>query len=313
MKKNYSLITMVCLAAMMLLASCGDKSKFPGYKRTADGLYYKFYHQDKTAQKPQPNDFMKMAMTCYLNDSLYYDFRSVERDIYSQLTGSKFAGDLQEAYAMMHVGDSASFYIKADSIAVRYYNQDPVVVGLKPDDYFRYEMKLVEVKTPEAFQAELIRMRDLQMQAMKAELAAQIEKGEVDKEDVKAKEEQAFWDYLKENDITSYTQSGLFFTIADTTAGARVQEGQTARIRYVAHYLDGTTLGSSDELGDTYEVKYGSHSVLRGLEEAVGLLRVGEKGRFVLPYTLAYGDKCYNGIPAYSNLVFDVELLEIVE
>ena len=40
-------------------------------------------------------------------------------------------------------------------------------------------------------------------------------------------------------------------------------------------------------------------------------MRVGEKARLVLPYTLAYGENPYGNIPAYSNLIFDVELMNI--
>ena len=43
------------------------------------------------------------------------------------------------------------------------------------------------------------------------------------------------------------------------------------------------------------------------------MMRVGEKARFVLPYTLAYGSNPYGFIPAYSNLVFDVELLDVFD
>ncbi len=141
----------------------------------------------------------------------------------------------------------------------------------------------------------------------------QIKQAEKNMKELKAKSEQAFWDFVKANDITNYTQTGLFFCKGDTTAGAKVELGQTARIRFDASYLDGTPLGNSDQLGGLYEVKYGEHHVLRGLEEAIGLLRVGEKGRFVIPYSLAYGENPYGNIPAYSNLVFDVELLEIIE
>ena len=421
MKKNYSLIIGACLSALLLFTACGG-DKFPGYKKTADGLYYKFYHQDVTAQKPQLTDFLKVELACYLHDTLYYDFQNVGRDVYSQLSKSKFAGDMQEAYAMMRVGDSASFYVKADSVAILYYDQDPVAVGLTPDDYFRYEVKLVEVKSNEDFQADIERMQKQMMEASKAALVAYLEKENVnvtpddsgiyiiplekgkgrcpvkgqqvgttyDKEEkftfvlgenyvipgwevilptmhlgdrvraivpfemaygehqvgsvppysnmvydikllkittkeelikqtekemmaLKAQSEQAFLNYVKDNNMTIYTESGLFYEKTNTTEGAKVQEGQTARIKFEASYLDGTSLGSSDQLGGFYEVKYGEHNVLRGLEEAVGLLREGEKGRFVLPYPLAYGDNPYGNIPAYSNLIFDVELLEIIE
>lgn len=432
MKKKCSFFAMTCLSAMMLLTACSEK--FPGYKKTADGLYYKFYHQDVSAQKPNLTDFVKVEMTCYLHDSLYYDWQSSSRDVYTQLMGSKFAGDLQEAYAMMRIGDSASFYIKADSIAVRYYGQDPKKVGLNAEDYFRYEVKMLDVMTQEEFQANIERMKEQMKAASEAALAAYIEreginvsptesgiyiipiekgkgrcpvqgeKVELDfeafllngqsvgstydldekfsfilgegyaipgweeilpkmhlgervraiipsemaygehqvgnipaysnmvydikllkittKEELlkqteaemaalKVKSEQAFWDYLSDNAITEHTASGLYYSKLVTTEGAMPVSGQTVSIKFVASYLDGTLLGTSDQLGEVYEVAYGEGKVLRGLEEGIGLMRVGEKARLVLPYTLAYGAQPYGNIPAYSNLVFDVELIEI--
>ena len=81
----------------------------------------------------------------------------------------------------------------------------------------------------------------------------------------------------------------------------------------MATYLDGTPLGNSDQIGDYYELVVGEGKVLKGLEEGVSLMRVGEKTRFVLPYTLAYGNQQYGNIPAFSNLIFDVELLEVLD
>ena len=432
MKKKYSFIALVCLTALAMLTACGEK--FPGYKKTADGLYYKFYHQDAAAHKPNATDYVKVEMACYLHDALYYDWQKIGNEVYSQLKESKFAGDLMEAYNMMHVGDSASFYIKADSTAVLYFDQDPAAIGMKADDYFRFEVKLVDALTKEQFKATIERNREQMRQASRQRLADYIEregitatptssgvyiisvetgkgrcpvtgdkveldfeaflldgtsvgstygqdeklsfvlgegntlpgweevvplmhlgervraimpfemaygehqvgdipaysnlvydikllkitsKEELDKqaaaekEALKTQSEQAFWDYLKANDITEYTVNGLFFKKLTTTEGAKPEVGQTVKIKYVATYLDGTELGSSDQLGEFYEMEYGKGAVLKGLEEGVGLMRVGEKARFVLPYTLAYGDNPYNNIPAYSNLVFDVELLEI--
>ncbi len=432
MKKKYSFFALVCLMAMAMLTACSEK--FPGYKKTADGLYYKFYHQDAAAHKPNATDYVKVEMACYLHDALYYDWQKIGNEVYSQLKESKFAGDLMEAYNMMHVGDSASFYIKADSTAVLYFDQDPAAIGMKADDYFRFEVKLVDALTKEQFKATIERNREQMRQASRQRLADYIEregitatptssgvyiilvekgkgscpvtgdkveldfeaflldgtsvgstygqdeklsfvlgegntlpgweevvplmhlgervraimpfemaygehqvgdipaysnlvydikllkitsKEELDKqaaaekEALKTQSEQAFWDYLKANDITEYTANGLFFKKLTTTEGAKPEVGQTVRIKYVAKYLDGTELGSSDQLGEFYEMEYGKGAVLKGLEEGVGLMRVGEKARFVMPYTLAYGDNPYNNIPAYSNLVFDVELLEI--
>ena len=434
MKKVYLLFTMACLSAMMLFTACTQK--FPGYKKTQSGLYYKFHSQNTSATQPQLTNFMKVDMACYLDDSLYYDWQGSQHDVYTQLRDPIFKGDLQEAYAMMHVGDSASFYVKADSVAALYYEQDPNAVGLKPEDYFRYEVKLVEVKSEEEFMTDLETMKEMMKEASQKALADYIEanninltpepsgvyiipmekgkgrcpvKGEkveldfsaalLDGQSVgstfdspekfsfvlgegstikgweeivpkmhlgervkaiipfdlaygeravgsipaysnlvyeikllkitteaelkaenekamqalKADSEKAFFEYLKANDITDYTASGLFFNKTVTTEGAKPQEGQIARIKFEASYLDGTPLGDSEQLGDYYDVMVGEGKVLKGLEEGVAMMRVGEKARFVLPYTLAYGTNAFGSIPAYSNLVFDVELLDVLD
>ena len=434
MKRHSLVFALVCLSAMVLFTACTQK--YPGYKKTQSGLYYKFHSRNTAATQPKLTDFLRVEMKCYLHDSLYYDWQGTQHEVYTQLQEPIFAGDLQEAYAMMHVGDSASFYVKADSVAALYYEQDPGAVGLVPEDYFRYEVKLVDVQTAEEFQANVEKMKEsMKMEAKKALEAyiannninvtpepsgvyiISLEKGkgrcpvkgekveldfsatllngqpvgstfdspdkfsfvlgegytiqgweeivpkmhlgdrvkaiipfdmaygehsvgeipayanlvydikllkittaaELQAETEKAmkalreESERAFFDYLKVNNITDYTGSGLFFAKSVVTEGAQPQKGQTARIKFEASYLDGTPLGDSEQLGGQYDLEYGQGKVLKGLEEGVGLMRVGEKARFVLPYTLAYGANPYGSIPAYSNLVFDVELLEIID
>ncbi len=434
MKRSNVLFAWGCLAALMLFTACNEK--YPGYKGTRSGLYYKFHDQHPSAQQPKLTDFMKVDMTCYLNDSLYYDWQGTQHEVYTQLQEPIFKGDLQEAYAMMHVGDSASFYVKADSVAALYYEQDPIAVGLKPEDYFRYEVKLLEVKSEEEFKADIEKMKATMMansrKALEEYIAANgiivapeesgvyiipLEKGrgqcpqkgdkvEVDfaafllngqsvgstfdspdklsfvlgegytiqgweeivakmhlgervkaiipfdlaygehsvgaipaysnlvydikllniipaavlqaekekaKLALKAENEAAFYKYLKDNDISDYTPSRVFLKKTVNTEGIQPQMGQKVRIKYKAFYLDGTPLGDSDQLGDYYEMVVGEGKVLKGLEEGVSVMRVGEKARFVIPYTLAYGEEEYNNIPPYSNLVFDVELLEVLD
>ncbi len=434
MKKHFVISALVCLSVMMLFTGCTQK--YPGYKKTQSGMYYKFHNCNTSATQPKLTDFLKIEMKCYLHDSLYYDWQGTQHQVYTQLQDPIFAGDLQEAYAMMHVGDSASFYVKADSIAALYYDQDPNAVGLAPEDYFRYEVKLVEVQTEEEFQANVEKMKEsMKIEAKRAldeyvvnnninvtpepsgVYIIPIEKGKgrcpVKGEKVeldfsatllngqpvgstfdspekfsfvlgegytiqgweeivpkmhlgdrvkaiipfdmaygehsvgeipayanlvydikllkittaaelhaeaeralkalKEESERAFFDYLKVNNITDYTASGLFFAKSLVTEGAQPQKGQTARIKFDASYLDGTPLGDSEQLGGQYDLVIGEGKVLKGLEEGVSLMRVGEKARFVLPYTLAYGANPYGNIPAYSNLVFDVELLDVLD
>ena len=187
MKINCFKIAAICLVATTVLTACNQR--FPGYKKTQSGLYYKFYSHNPAAQKPQQSDVLKVAMTCYLGDSVYYDFQQDGNQLYTQLSKPVFPADLNEAYAMMNVGDSASFFIKADSVALRYYGKRPETVGLKPDDYFRYEVKLLGIKPLEEFQAEIEKAN-----------------GTADERSRKK-----FDEFVNANGITEHTPSGLYY------------------------------------------------------------------------------------------------------
>ena len=288
MKKNYSFFAMICLLAMLLTA-CSEK--FPGYKKTADGLYYKFYQQNVSAQKPNLTDFVKVEMACYLNDSLYYDWQGTGRDVYTQLTDSKFAGDLQEAYAMMRVGDSASFYIKADSIAIKYYDQDPQNVGLKSSDYFRYEVKLLEVMTQEEFQANIEHMKEQMKAASDAAMAAYIEREGINVEP---------------------TESGIYIIPVEKGKGRCPVKGEKVELDFEAFLLNGQSVGSTFGQDEKFSFVLGDGYTIPGWEEIVPKMHLGERVRAVIPSEMAYGEHQVGNIPSYANLVYDIKLLKII-
>jgi peptidylprolyl isomerase len=53
--------------------------------------------------------------------------------------------------------------------------------------------------------------------------------------------------------------------------------------------------------------------VIKGWDEGIALLQIGDKATFTIPSTLGYGDSQMGPIPGGSTLIFDVELLDIKE
>lgn len=53
--------------------------------------------------------------------------------------------------------------------------------------------------------------------------------------------------------------------------------------------------------------------MIKGWTEGVQLMNVGEKYKFYVPSDLAYGARSTGKITAHSTLIFEVELLEIIE
>lgn len=80
-------------------------------------------------------------------------------------------------------------------------------------------------------------------------------------------------------------------------------------VHYTGWLTDGSSFDSSVERGEP--LRFPLDGVIAGWGEGVQLMVEGEKRRFWIPASLGYGTRSLPGIPANSDLVFDVELIAI--
>ena len=105
---------------------------------------------------------------------------------------------------------------------------------------------------------------------------------------------------------TVTTESGL--TIVHTMAGTGARAGDVVWVHYSGKLADGTPFDSS--AGDEpIEITLGKGTVIKGWEEGLLGMQVGEKRQLIIPPDLAYGAKGKGPIPPDSTLHFDVELV----
>ena len=108
------------------------------------------------------------------------------------------------------------------------------------------------------------------------------------------------------------TESGLRYQILQQGEGKKAQKNDLVSVHYKGQLADGTVFDSSYKRNDPIEFTLGVGQVIAGWDEGIALLHVGEKARFVIPSTLAYGSQGAGGvIPPNANLIFDVELVAI--
>lgn len=107
-------------------------------------------------------------------------------------------------------------------------------------------------------------------------------------------------------------QSGLRFLKVESGSGVKAQQGKYVSVHYTGYLMDGTKFDSSVERGEPIEFQLGKGMVIKGWEEGIELMHVGDKMRFIIPSELAYGEKGAPGaIPANATLIFDCELVDV--
>ncbi len=108
------------------------------------------------------------------------------------------------------------------------------------------------------------------------------------------------------------TDSGLRYQILQKGNGAKAAKGKTVSVHYKGQLADGTVFDSSYKRKSPIDFQLGIGQVIKGWDEGISLLSVGDKARFVIPASLGYGAQGAGGvIPPGATLVFDVELMDV--
>lgn len=106
------------------------------------------------------------------------------------------------------------------------------------------------------------------------------------------------------------TASGLQYEVLASGDGASPTATDRVRAHYHGTLIDGTVFDSSVDRGQPFETAV--NGVIKGWQEALQLMRVGDKWKLFVPPELAYGEKGAGGaIGSNATLIFEVELLSI--
>lgn len=121
----------------------------------------------------------------------------------------------------------------------------------------------------------------------------------------------------KENPNMSTAATSLGVIDIKPGNGVEIKPGQKAKVHYTGWLFDaaapenkGRKFDSSRDRGEPFEFNLGRGEVIRGWDQGVAGMKVGEQRRLIVPANLGYGAAGAGGvIPGGATLVFDVELL----
>lgn len=95
-------------------------------------------------------------------------------------------------------------------------------------------------------------------------------------------------------------------------SGAEAKPGSSVTVHYVGTLTNGQKFDSSRDRGQGFTFKLGAGQVIKGWDQGVAGMKVGEIRKLTIPSALGYGERGYPPvIPPSATLVFEVELLSV--
>ena len=111
---------------------------------------------------------------------------------------------------------------------------------------------------------------------------------------------------------TLTTASGLKYIVIEKGNGVKAEAGKQVSVNYAGYLLNGKEFDNSYKRGKPIKFILGAGQVIKGWDEGIALMQVGDKFRLIIPSQLGYGEKGGgNVIPPNSTLIFDTQLMDV--
>jgi len=280
MKNNF--IKSLGFLLLLALTTFACSSKYSGFDKTANGLYYKIIKGSKDTIKPKLGDWVSVQMRWQYKDSVMFDSRKSQggMPVRFQVPASDFKGDIYEGIKLLSAGDSAVFLINSDSLFLKTFHQPKRPKFVDTNSVITFNIKLLTIDNPRSL--------------MK-------------------KEQDDLAKYLQVKNITIQpASSGLYFIESVAGKGMKIDTACWVTLHFKVSLIDGKQLFSSYDRGEPIGFEYGKRFDTPGVEEAIGMMKKGGKATAVVPSKLAYGETGRAGVvPPFATLIYELEIINV--
>ena len=279
------------LTIAQLLSSCSTKSPYPTYTLIEGNVYFKLIMFGDNRGTPNPSDFVTVDIAYRtMSDSLFFRGKRT-----MQLTDPEFEGSIDHCFLALSENDSASFIIDAQGLFENTLNGE-LPSFLNPKETIKVDIKMSIIRTAEQYRRE------------KEEFLAWIK-------DFGEYERTVLDNYIEQRNVNiKPTESGLYFIPIKSGNGKKVEIGDIVTVNYEGRFLNGKFFDSTIKRQQPFEFVYGTEwQVIKGLEEAIGLMKEGDRSVIILPSGLAWGTKgSITGIiPPFTSVMYEIELISV--
>src|SRR5919199_99569 len=232
-----------------VVAACGKNR----VEVTENGLKYQIHEQTEGARKGKVGDILTLHLTLLNNkDSVLRDTHKEGAPFQMLLQVPPFKGSYEEGLTMLGKGDSATFYVSADSLFTR--AMQPLPPGVQKGTDIGIAVKVLNVQSEDEY---------------KKTQAADFEKQ-------KGIDAKIIESYVAKNGMTGKaqkTESGVYYLVTQPGNGPTPNRGDLVQVHYTGKLLDGKVFDSSrtnpQAGGRPVQFPIGVGQVIPGWEEGV--------------------------------------------
>ena len=302
--KNF-LFTITILSTI-LLASCGGKGVFPGYDEADNGTYFQLHKKGAGKIVADTGGVMFVKINLLYHNYITNTDSIMQNIINEQakpaslpfpVSKCAFKGDFLDMFMRLHTGDSATFFVRLDSLKANYGGMFSFPPRFDTMKYIGFTVKVDSLYSRSKYS-------DLNKAAEKKQLEMMLA--------MQKEEASSISKYIIDNKITvKPTADGIYYIETLKGKGENITEGKNVKVMYTGKFTDGNVFDSNMKPGgQPLEFLVGEHKMIPGMEKAVVMMKKGGKGTVIIPSSLAYGNGGGQMKP-YATLIFDIEVVDV--
>lgn len=204
--------------------------------------------------------------------------------------------------------DSLQLEKAIDSLRMVVVNSIQQFDTIKTIEIIRIGPKANSFDGGEVFEAELVKYNENQKDKKQ-----QLADAEVARYSKYLENKKDFLSKMNESDAEK-TDSGLrFLMLKSNPSGKKVVDNKPIKSHFDLYTADGTKIQSTRDGSRpfVFQLDDAEKPMITGFKEGAAKMREGEKARLFIPYYIGFGEAKYGPFPAKSDLVFEIEILEI--
>jgi FKBP-type peptidyl-prolyl cis-trans isomerase FkpA len=284
-------LSLLILLISFVSLTCDKFSKYPGYKRARHGIYYQLQTIGEDSVKAKPGDYITVKLAYLtMNDSVFF-----EGTRKFQVHEPAYEGAIDECFYMLSEEERATFILSAG----RFFSitlQSALPRYITAGNSIKIDVEMLEIQSEEDF----IREKEAFLSWI---------------EDFGDYEKVILKQFIEEEKLNvEPLPSGIYYLNIRPGNGKKVEQGDTVTVNYEGRFLNGKFFDSTIKRQQPFQFVYGTEwQVIKGMEEAIGMMQEGEKSIFIMPSELGFGNRGSSNqvIPPFTSLIFEVEILKV--